>query len=65
MRINWISSYCVYATNSLEVGLALECRLAFFLELLQCWNVSYVTWLRDYKARLANLTLEQPLTLRQ
>ena len=28
------ASYCVYATNSLEVDLTLECRLAFFLELL-------------------------------
>jgi hypothetical protein len=27
-------SYCVYATNSLEVDLTLEYRLAFFLELL-------------------------------
>ena len=27
-------------------------------------NVSYTTWLRDHKARLANLTLEQPLTSR-
>ena len=56
------ASYCVYATNSLEVDLALECRLAFFLELLQYWNVIHVTQLRDYEARLANLTLEQPLT---
>jgi len=24
-----------------------------------------MTWLRDYKARLANLTLEQPLTSKQ
>ena len=34
LRIDWISSYCVYAMNSLEVDLTLECRLAFFLELL-------------------------------
>jgi hypothetical protein len=26
-------------------------------------NINYVTWLRDHKARLTNLTLEQPLTL--
>ena len=56
--INWIFSYCVYAMNSLEVDLALECRLAFFLELLQCRNVIHVTQSRDYEARLANLTLE-------
>jgi len=37
------ASYCVYATNSLEVDLTLECRLAFFLELLQCRNVNHVT----------------------
>ena len=30
LRINWISSYCIYAANSLEVDLTLECRLAFF-----------------------------------
>ena len=33
LRINWISNYCVYTTNSLEVDLALEYKLAFFLEL--------------------------------
>jgi len=64
LRINWIFSYCVYATNSLETDLALECRLAF-LELLQYWNVSYITWLRNHKARLANLTLEQTPISRQ
>ena len=30
-----------------------------------CRNVSHVTWSRDHEARLANLTLEQPLTSRQ
>jgi hypothetical protein len=30
LRIDWISSYCVYAANSLEVDLTSECRLAFF-----------------------------------
>ena len=28
------ASYCIYTINSLEVDLTLECRLAFFLELL-------------------------------
>ena len=37
------ASYYVYAMNSLKVNLALECRLAFFLELLQCQNVIHVT----------------------
>jgi len=45
--------------------LTLECRLAFFLKLLQYRNISYMTWSRDREARLANLTLEQPLTSRQ
>ena len=30
-----------------------------------CRNVIHVTWSRDYKARLANLTLEQPFTLKR
>ena len=45
--------------------MTLECRLAFFLKLLQYRNISYMTWSRDREARLANLTLEQPLTSRQ
>src|ERR1700685_2815775 len=57
--------YCVYATNSLKINLTLECTLAFFLELLQCQNINHVMWSRDHKARLVNLTLEQPLTSRQ
>ena len=57
--------YCVYATNSLKVDLALECTLAFFLKLLQCRNINYIIWSRDHKVRLVNLTLEQPLTFRQ
>ena len=42
LHINWISSYCIYAINSLEVDLALEYKLAFFLKLLQCRNISHV-----------------------
>ena len=30
--INWIFSYYIYATNSLEVDLALKCKLAFFFK---------------------------------
>ena len=37
------ASYCIYAINSLKVDLTLECRLAFFLELLQCQNINHVT----------------------
>ena len=29
-----------------------------------CWNVSHVMWFQDHEARLAYLTLEQPLTSR-
>jgi len=36
------ASYYIYATSSLE-DLTLEYRLAFFLELLQCQNVNYIT----------------------
>jgi len=36
------ASYYIYAISSLE-DLTLEYRLAFFLELLQCWNANHVT----------------------
>ena len=60
-------SYCVLQTEEPVVAYMLRttetARFSFLLELLQCRNISHVTWSRDHEVRLPNLTLEQPLTL--
>jgi hypothetical protein len=47
------------------LSVAVKTTGRFWPGLSYCQNVNYVTWSRDHEARLANLTLEQPLTSRQ